>query len=284
MIRAGIERAERVAAVRKIERRLPDGGVRRVGKIDEDQPADAGGHLIHEAAGLAEIDVLGILADLRDLDGGAFFIEKQLVADRADQNLECGGGRQTGAGQDGRADSRVKAVQLTAALRKRRSNAAHERGGRIFFFRVDGQIIQIDLDRGIALGRNADDGIRPQRDLRRRFQIDSRSQHAAVLMVGMVAADLRAAWRGKAIACLHMQTPPFPPPPGGASFSVLYLISSLPARAILPKQKAAGRQVSAGCFSTQRIEYESYQNVATFCSAGSAGCTFTAVRMGPTPL
>ena len=218
VIRAGIERAERVAAVRKIERRLPDGGVRRVGKIDEDQPADAGGHLIHEAAGLAEIDVLGILADLRDLDGGAFFIEKQLVADRADQNLECGGGRQTGAGQDGRADSRVKAVQLTAALRKRRSNAAHERGGRIFFFRVDGQIIQINLDRGIALGRNADDGIGPQRDLRRRFQIDSRSQHAAVLMVGMVAADLRAARRGKAIACLHMQTPPFPRLPAGRLF------------------------------------------------------------------
>ena len=35
---------------------------------------------------------------------------------------------------------------------------------------------------------------------------------------------------------------------------------------------------------TSRSEYESYQNVATFCSAGPAGCTFTAVRMGPTPL
>ena len=90
MIRAGIKRAERIAAVRKIKRRLPDGGVRGTCKVDEDQPADTRCHLIHEAAGLAEIDIFGVLADLCDLDGGAFSVKKQFITDRADQDLECG--------------------------------------------------------------------------------------------------------------------------------------------------------------------------------------------------
>ena len=46
VVRAGVERAERVAAVREVKRRLPDDGVRRIGKVDEDQPADARGHLV----------------------------------------------------------------------------------------------------------------------------------------------------------------------------------------------------------------------------------------------
>ena len=210
VVRAGVERAERVAAVREVKCRLPDDGVRRIGKVDEDQPADARGHLIHEAAGLAEIDVFGVLADLRDLDGGAGSVKKQLVADRADQNLERGGGGQARARQDGRADNGVEALQTAAAPGKRRGDAAHERGRGIFLLRMDGQIVQVYLNRGVALGRDADDGVGPQRDLRRRLQIDGRGQHAAVLMVGMVAADLRAARRGKVIACLHMQVPPFP--------------------------------------------------------------------------
>ena len=90
VVRAGVERAERVAAVREVKRRLPDDGVRRIGKVDEDQPADTRSHLVHEAAGLAEIDVFGVLADLRDLDGGAFSVKKQFITDRADQDLECG--------------------------------------------------------------------------------------------------------------------------------------------------------------------------------------------------
>ena len=45
---------------------------------------------VHEAAGLAEIDIFGILADLCDLDGGAFSVKKQFITDRADQDLECG--------------------------------------------------------------------------------------------------------------------------------------------------------------------------------------------------
>ena len=95
---------------------------------------------------------------------------------------------------------------------------------------MDGQIVQINFNRGIALGCDTDNGIGPQCDLRRRFQIDSRGQHAAMLMVGMVAADLRAARRGKAIACLHLQMPPFSAF-RRVSFSILYSILEHPASA-----------------------------------------------------
>lgn len=142
----GIEDAGRIAAVGKVKFHTLDQRRLGIGKVDEDQPADARGRLVHQAAGLAEIDVLRVLADLRDLDRGQLPVKKQLVQNRADQHLERRRGRQPGAGQHRGPDARVKAAQLAAALLEGGGHAAHDRGGGVLFIFVDGQIVQPDLD------------------------------------------------------------------------------------------------------------------------------------------
>ena len=70
MIRAGVDRAERITTVRKIVVDLLDNRRFRVMEVDEHQTADARRHLIHEARRLAVVHVFRVLADLRDLNGG----------------------------------------------------------------------------------------------------------------------------------------------------------------------------------------------------------------------
>ena len=62
-----------VQRVREIHLHRLHIGVGRIGKVDGDNVAHAGGHLIHQAAGLAKVDVLCPLADLRNGDGGDLF-------------------------------------------------------------------------------------------------------------------------------------------------------------------------------------------------------------------
>ncbi len=60
----------------------PSDGVPDPGKIDGDDAADGGGGLVHQAAGLVEEDVLGILADLGDLDLENFSMSLSLYSPR----------------------------------------------------------------------------------------------------------------------------------------------------------------------------------------------------------
>ena len=59
----------------------------RIGKIDADDVADGGGRLIHQAAGFSEVDVFGILADLRDLRSRQS-AAAEVVQDHTDEDLE----------------------------------------------------------------------------------------------------------------------------------------------------------------------------------------------------
>ena len=68
-----------MAAVGKVKVDLFDDGLFGVRKVDEHEPADRGSHLVHEPRGLSKIDVLGVLADLGDLDGRELVFKKQAV-------------------------------------------------------------------------------------------------------------------------------------------------------------------------------------------------------------
>ena len=98
MIRTGIDGAEGIAAVGEIVVYLFHNGVFRVGKINVHQSAHAGSHLIHQAGGLAVVDVFGVLADLGNFNGGNRAARKQAVQDTADQHLKGRGAGQAGAG------------------------------------------------------------------------------------------------------------------------------------------------------------------------------------------
>ena len=76
---------------------------------------------------------------------------------------------------------------------KTRGHAAHQRGGGARFARLYGKIAERYRDIRIT-GRANMDGIRAVwPGAGERVQIDGGGQHAAALMVGMVAADLGAA-------------------------------------------------------------------------------------------
>ena len=79
VVRAGIEDAGRIAAVGKVKVDLFDDGLFGVRKVDEHEPADRRRHLVHEARGLSKIDVLGVLADLCNLDGRELVLKEQTV-------------------------------------------------------------------------------------------------------------------------------------------------------------------------------------------------------------
>ena len=97
----------------------------RIRKIDADDVADGGGRLIHQAAGLAEVDVFGILADLRDLRGRQA-AAAEMVQDHADEDLERRRGRQAAARQHRGGHIGVKGHGRMAQRGEPRSNAADE--------------------------------------------------------------------------------------------------------------------------------------------------------------
>ena len=69
MAALGIDDAERIAFFIEIQIDLLYLGVFGVAEVDGHNAADGGGGLIHQAAGLAKILILGDLSHLGDLDG-----------------------------------------------------------------------------------------------------------------------------------------------------------------------------------------------------------------------
>ena len=168
----------------------------RIGKIDADDVADGGGRLIHQAAGFSEVDVFGILADLRDLRSRQS-AAAEVVQDHTDEDLERRRGRQAAARQHRGGHIGVKGHGRMAQRGEPRSNAADE-GLRRARLGGDGlQLRQGDLAEGIALGQHADRAALAAGDRRHGVEIHGARQHAAVLMVRVVAADLRAAGCGE---------------------------------------------------------------------------------------
>ena len=88
VIRTRVDDTERVSGARKVEIQLLDHGRGGVCKINEHHAAHARRGLVHQPAGLAEVDILGILSDLRDLHGGKPLIKEQCITNRPNQNLK----------------------------------------------------------------------------------------------------------------------------------------------------------------------------------------------------
>ena len=85
-----VDDAQRVAGIREFIVELFDLRIILVLKIDGDDPADGAGHLVHQTAGLAEVDVFRILADLRDLDRRKPVFAVHMIDDIADKRFEGG--------------------------------------------------------------------------------------------------------------------------------------------------------------------------------------------------
>ena len=97
----------------------------------------------------------------------------------------------------------LEPAERRAARGKRRRDAPHEGGGRAALLRARGEVPERNLHGRIALREHADRAAARQADIRGRFEVDGRGEDAAVLVVGVVAAELHAAGCGKVKDLLH---------------------------------------------------------------------------------
>ena len=95
MISAGVNNAKGVSAGCKIKIDLIDNGIRRILEINCNKAADRACRLIKKSAGLAEVLVLGILSNLRNLDRRNLAVIVKMIKNCSDQNLVSRRGRKT---------------------------------------------------------------------------------------------------------------------------------------------------------------------------------------------
>ena len=173
-------------------------------EVDGNESAQRAGRLIHKAGGLAEVHVLGILRDLSHFKASELAVVVQAAEYIGHQHLERRRGGQTRALEHAGGDYGVKAAHLVAQLGKARRHAADKRHGGFLFALHLVQRRGIHYQRAvIALGVHGDYAVVGGRGNRNGVQIYARGQHAARLMVGMVAADFGASGRGEEAHALN---------------------------------------------------------------------------------
>ena len=193
MICAGIQNAQGKACLGEIHGHRLHIRVGRVRKINGNNVANAGSHLIHQAAGLAKVDVLCPLADLCNGDGGDLFGHEAVVQDHADQHLKGGRGRNTAAFGHVGGDVHVQAGEGSAPLLESLTLAPQQGHGGVLFLLAGSKVAKVDDTEVIALalhtqlvqavGGSGSDHV----------NVHAAGQHPAMLVVGVVAADLGAA-------------------------------------------------------------------------------------------
>ena len=133
----------------------------RVLEVDGDNAADGAGGLVHQTAGLAEEHILGILADLGDLDLVELLhvIVVVLAAqDGTDADLKGCGAGQTGAAQHIAGGVAVKAAHLAACIHNALGDAADQGRGVLGLARLRDEVGDIDIVNFVkAQGLDADD-------------------------------------------------------------------------------------------------------------------------------
>ena len=171
-------------------------------EVDGDNAADGAGGLVHQAAGLAEEHILGILADLGNLDLVELLhvIVVVLAAqDSTDADLK-GCGAVTDRSRAARCWScgaEIKAAHLAARIHDALGDAADQGRGVLGLARLRDEVGDIDVVNFVKAQRlDADDIFLIRGDDGHHIQVDRACQHHAVVVVGVVAADLGAARGG----------------------------------------------------------------------------------------
>ena len=193
MVCAGVEDAEGQTSLGEVHSHRLHHGLCGAGEVDGDDVAHAGSHLVHQAAGLAEVDVLSPLADLRDGDGGDLLGHKAVVQDDADEHLKGGRRGDTASLRHVGRDVNVQTGQLCAPLGEGGALAAQQGGGGVLLFLVGLEVVQINDAQIIALALDAELVLVVGGCGGDHVDVHAAGQHPAMLIVGVVAADLGAA-------------------------------------------------------------------------------------------
>ena len=131
----GVGDAEAVAGPVQVEVDPFDPWLLRILEVHVAQASYGTGHLIHQTAGLSEVDVLRVLSDLCDgyVIAGHFIVKP--VQDRSDQSLERSGRGETGTTQDLTRDIGFEAADLVSPCCKSGSHTPDQTGSGAFLFR-----------------------------------------------------------------------------------------------------------------------------------------------------
>ena len=152
--------------------------------------AHGGCHLIHQTAGLAEVNIFRILSDFGDINGIQFAAAEETVNHDTNDGFICRRRGQTGAAEYVAGHIGIKAFDFKAALMGCCRNTTDQGGGTVGFLRMGRQVGQIHLICRIAFRLDTDDHAVIGCCTGDNIQIDTGRQHIAALVVGMVAAQL----------------------------------------------------------------------------------------------
>ena len=195
VVGAHVGQAQRVSLVGEVEIELFGHRVRRVGEVDVGDAPERLGQLVHEAAGLAEIDVLGALGRLRHGGRRHRGARPQRLHDAADRELEGRRGRKPRAAGDVARHDQVEALDLAPGRRELGRHAAHQARRADLLVLARGKIGQVELERLVARARYARRHGAVQRGDALDGDVERACHHMASLVVGVVARDLAARGR-----------------------------------------------------------------------------------------
>jgi len=169
----------------------------RICKIDMHQTADRAGHLIHQSAGFSEIDILRILSDLCDLYRRNRTVIIEIGKNITKQGFKCRRGRKPRTDQHIAGHISLETADLKSPFLHPRCNTADQGCGRILLFFLYGKICSIDLQQRIFPRHQRDPVILRCGYDRDRIFVDRSRQHFTMLMIRVIASDLRTPRRGK---------------------------------------------------------------------------------------
>ena len=181
----------------------PDLRLLGVGEVDRDEAAHRRTALVHQAGGLAEEDILRVLAALRARHGVDAVLVVEAVEDGGDQHLEGRRRGQAAARGDVARRVGVEAADGEAAGAEGRRDAADQGGGAVALLLLGLELRQVDdVDARVALGLEPDDVVVVGAGDGDDVLVDRGADDLAALVVRVVAADLGAPRRGEEVDVL----------------------------------------------------------------------------------
>ena len=194
---ACVDDAECVAFCGKVKCNAFCDGLLGVFEVDRNEATCRASDLVHQTAGLAEVYVFCVLGNLGNFDVIYLAIVVEVVEDGADHIFECGRGGKTGAAENVGGGISDEAADREVVLYEAVANTADEGCGTTGVLEYGGELIYGNNVFGEACALDADGVVVGLLDDGDDIEVDGGCEDLAVVVVGVVTADLASAGNGE---------------------------------------------------------------------------------------